>query len=226
MTPFLLPNPLEKITPVTDDALDNPPPGEWLTWRRTYDDHGFSPLKQINKKNVGDLRVAWAWSLPPGQNEATPLEHDGVLFVDSFGDRVQALNAVTGDLLWQYSRQLPSDNRTSVKRNLSIYGDKLLVPTSDCHIVALDIRTGKVIWDTEIADYSKGFQTTGGPLVAKGKVMQGIAGQSAGGNVIVALDVETGKEALTNRAATAGTACRLKNATVRRCGPRVAMIGS
>jgi alcohol dehydrogenase (cytochrome c) len=191
----VLPNPLEKITPVTDELLGNPPASDWLTWRRTYDDHGFSPLKQINKKNVSDLRVAWAWSLPNGQNEATPLEHDGVLFVDSFGDRVQALNAVTGDLLWQYSRQLPSDNRTSVKRNLAIYRGMLLVPTSDCHVVALDVKTGKVIWDTQIADYSKGFQTTGGPLVAKGKVMQGIAGQSPGGNVIVALDVETGKEA-------------------------------
>jgi alcohol dehydrogenase (cytochrome c) len=195
MPPVVLPNSLEKITPVTDDLLDNPPASDWLTWRRTYDDHGFSPLKQINKKNVGDLRVAWAWSLPNGQNEATPLEHDGVLFVDSYGDRVQALNAVTGDLLWQYSRQLPSDNRTSVKRNLAIYRDKLLVPTSDDHIVALAVKTGKVIWDTQIADYSKGFQTTGGPLVAKGKVMQGIAGQSPGGNFIVALDVETGKEA-------------------------------
>jgi alcohol dehydrogenase (cytochrome c) len=195
MPAVVLPNPLEKITPVTDDLLDNPPASEWLTWRRTYDDHGFSPLKQINKKNVSDLRVAWAWSLPNGQNEATPLEHDGVLFVDSYGDRVQALNAVTGDLLWQYSRQLPSDTRTSVKRNLSIYRDKLLVPTSDDHVVALDVKTGKVIWDTQIADYSKGWQTTGGPLVAKGKVMQGIAGQSPGGCFIVALDVETGKEA-------------------------------
>lgn len=190
-----LPNPLEKFSPVTDELLDNPPASDWLIWRRTYDDHGFSPLKQINKTNVGDLRVAWAWSLPVGQNEATPLEHDGVLFVDSYGDKVQALNAVTGDLLWQYSRQLPSDARLSVKRNLSLYRDSLLVPTSDDHLVALDVKTGNVIWDTELADYTKAYQTTGGPLVAKGKVMQGIAGQSAGGNFIVALDVETGKEA-------------------------------
>jgi alcohol dehydrogenase (cytochrome c) len=190
-----LPNPLEKITPVTDELLENPPPSDWLTWRRTYDDHGFSPLNQINKANVGDLRVAWAWSLPNGQNEATPLEHDGVLFVHSYGDHVQALNAVTGDLLWQYSRQLPSDARPSVKRNLSIYRDRLIVPTSDDHVVALDVKTGNLIWDQEIADYKKGWQVTGGPLVAKGKVMQGVAGQSPGGGVIVALDFETGKEA-------------------------------
>jgi alcohol dehydrogenase (cytochrome c) len=188
------PNPLEKISQVTDALLDNPPPGDWLLWRRTYDDFGFSPLKQINKANVGDLRVAWAWSLPNGQNEATPLEHDGVLFVDSYGDKVQALNAVTGDLLWQYSRQLPSDARLSVKRNLSLYGDRLYMPTSDDHIVALDVRTGDVVWDSALADYTKGYQTTGGPLVAKGKVMQGVAGQAPGGNLIIALDAETGKE--------------------------------
>jgi len=195
MPPVVLPNPLEKITPVTDALLDNPPASEWLVWRRTYDDYGFSPLKQITKSNVGSLRVAWAWSLPNGQNEATPLEHDGVLFVDSYGDKVQALNAVTGDFLWQYSRQLPGDARLSVKRNLALYRDRLLVPTSDDHIVALDVKTGSVIWDSALADYTKGFQTTGGPLVAKGKVMQGIAGQSPGGNFIVALDAETGKEA-------------------------------
>jgi alcohol dehydrogenase (cytochrome c) len=195
MPPVVLPNPLEKFTTVTDEMLDNPPTSEWLLWRRTYDDHGFSPLKQITKKNVGDLRVSWAWSLPNGQNEATPLEHDGVLFVDSYGDKVQALNAVTGDLLWQYSRQLPSDARLAVKRNLALYGDRLYVPTSDDHVVALDVKTGNVIWDSPVADYKKGWQVTGGPLVAKGKVMQGIAGQSPGGCWIIALDADSGKEA-------------------------------
>ena len=193
--PVVLPNPLEKFSPVTDALLDNPPDSDWLIWRRTYDDFGYSPLKQINRTNVGDLRVAWAWSLPNGQNEATPLEHDGVLFVDSYGDKVQALNAVTGDLLWQYSRQLPSDARLAVKRNISLYGSRLYVPTSDDHIVALDIKTGAVVWDTALADYTKGYQSTGGPLVAKGKVMMGLAGQAQGGNLIVALDADTGKEA-------------------------------
>ena len=91
MTPVVLPNPLEKFTPVTDELLQNPPPGDWLLWRRTYDDQGFSPLKEITKKNVHDLRVKWAWSLPNGENEGTPLEHDGVLFIESYEDKVQAL---------------------------------------------------------------------------------------------------------------------------------------
>ena len=133
-------NPLDKITRVTDQNLINPTNDDWLTWRRTYDDLGFSPLKQVTKSNVANLRVAWTWSLPNGANEATPLVHDGVLFVHSFGDRVQAIDAVTGDLLWQYSRELPKDARASVKRNISIYGDKIYVPTSDVHMVALELQ--------------------------------------------------------------------------------------
>jgi alcohol dehydrogenase (cytochrome c) len=188
-------SPLEKLTPVNDAALVKPSPGDWLSWRRTYDDLGFSPLNQINKRNVSDLRVAWAWSLPNGPNEATPLVHDGVLFVHSFGDKVQALDAATGDLLWQYTRELPKDIQPSVKRHISIYGDKLFVPTSDVHIVALDIKTGKIVWDHQIADFKDGFRMTGGPLVAKGKVMIGTGGRAAGGNFIVALDAQTGQEA-------------------------------
>jgi alcohol dehydrogenase (cytochrome c) len=188
------PNPLDRLTPVTDAQLQNPPAGEWLTWRRTYDDLGFSPLKQIDRTNVAALRVAWTWSLPNGPNENTPLVHDGVIFVHSFGDRVQALDAATGDLLWHYARQLPEGDRPSVKRNLSIYAGTLLVPTSDSHLVALDIKTGRVIWDQEIGDYKQN-RVSGGPLVAKGKVMQGVTGSSPGGNYIIALDAATGAEA-------------------------------
>lgn len=190
-----LPNPLEQFTPVTDAMLDNPPATDWLLWRRTYDDQGFSPLKQIDRKNVANLRVAWAWSLPPGTNEGTPLEHDGVLFIESYGDKLEALNATTGDLLWEYSHPLPKDARFDQKRNIAIHGERVFMPTSDDHVVALDVKSGDVIWDQAIADYTEGYQITGGPLVAKGKVMQGVGGQAKGGNFIVALDEETGKEA-------------------------------
>jgi alcohol dehydrogenase (cytochrome c) len=193
MPPVVLANPLDKLTSVNDTLLRNPPASEWLLWRRTYDDHGFSPLAEITRNNVEALRVVWAWSLPNGPNEATPLEHDGVLFVHSYGDNVQALNAVTGDLLWQYSRRLPSDAQLAIKRNLAIYRDRLLVPTSDVHVVALDVRTGTVIWDSPIADYKGGWRLTGGPLVAQGKVMQGITGLAPGGAGIVGLDFQTGR---------------------------------
>jgi alcohol dehydrogenase (cytochrome c) len=188
-------NPLDRLTPVTDALLANVPDGEWLAWRRSHDATGFSPLKAINRDNVRKLRSAWTWSLPNGPNEATPLFHDGVLFVHAYGDKVQALDAATGDLLWQYSRRLPRDIAPTVKRAIALYGDRLYVPTSDTHIVALDAKTGTVTWDTPIADTKAGFGMTGGPLVAKGKVMVGTNGRAPGGNVIVALDAATGKEA-------------------------------
>jgi len=188
-------NPLDRLGSVTDSMLMRPPDGEWLTWRRTYDDLGFSPLQQITRANAGNLRVAWSWSLAPGPNEMTPLVHDGVLFVFAYGDRVQALDAATGDLLWQYSRQLPQGVMPSVKRNMALYENRLYVPTSDVHVVALDIKTGRVVWDHMVADPKAGFNMTGGPLVAKGKVMQGVGGRAAGGNFIAALDARTGEEA-------------------------------
>jgi len=187
-------NPLERISAVSDAMLQNPPSGDWLTWRRGFDYQGFSPLRQITKANVNKLRVAWTWTLPPGANEVTPLVHDGVMFVQGFGDKVQALDAATGDLLGQYARQLPDGTNPKVKRNIAIYGNKVYLGTTDVHVVALDVKTGKVAWDQALTSV-KGFELTGGPLVAKGKVMIGTGGRVAGGNYIVALDAETGKEA-------------------------------
>jgi alcohol dehydrogenase (cytochrome c) len=134
-------------------------------------------------------------TLPAGANEATPLVHDGVIFVHSFGDNVQALDAATGDELWHYSRKLPDNVRPAVKKNMALYSNKLFVGTSDIHVVALDVKTGSVVWDQPIANATEEWQLTGGPLVAKGKVMQGIGGRVKGGAYIVGLDSETGKEA-------------------------------
>ncbi|HEY2857648.1 MAG TPA: PQQ-binding-like beta-propeller repeat protein, partial [Terracidiphilus sp.] len=184
-------NPLDKITPVTDALLQNPPTGEWLTWRRGFDDQGFSPLKQITKSNVNTLRVAWTWTLSPGANEATPLVHDGVMFLHSPGDKIEALDAATGDLLWQYARILPPGVNAGNKRAISIYGNKVYMGTSDVHVVALDVKTGRVVWDQPLAE-ERGFGLSGGPLVAKGKVMIGTSGRVGGKNYIVALDAETG----------------------------------
>jgi alcohol dehydrogenase (cytochrome c) len=192
-------NPLSAIAFVSNALLNDPPADSWLNWRRTYDAQGFSPLKQITKANVSELRLAWAWSLPNGPNEATPLEHDGVMFVHGYGDTIQALDAATGDLLWQYTRRLPNDLvriwGTMVKKSFSIYGDKLFVGTSDTHIVALDLKTGTVVWDRPVASYKEGYRISGGPLVAKGEVMIGTKGPRVpGGNYIVGLDAKTGDE--------------------------------
>ena len=182
-------------SPVTDEMLSSPSPNDWLSWRRTHDGLGFSPLSSIDKRNVGTLQLAWSLSLPAGPNTATPLVHDGVIYVHSFGDHVQALDAATGDELWHYARELPSTFRPTVKRNMALYGDKLYVGTSDVHVVALDVATGTVVWDTAIAAADSGFGLTGGPLVARGKVMQGVNGQAPGGAYIVTLDAESGAEA-------------------------------
>ena len=196
LPPYPVPrNPLVGLRPVTDAMLEEVAPEDWLLWRRTYDAYGFSPLDAIDRTNVGDLRVAWSWSLPPGPNESTPIVHDGVLFVHGYGDAVQALDAATGDLLWQYSRRLPQGTAPSVKRGMSLYGDRLYVPTSDAHVVALEARTGRVVWDKSVADRGGGYRMTGGTLVARGKVMVGTTGRGGGGNYIVGLDAETGDEA-------------------------------
>jgi PQQ-dependent dehydrogenase (methanol/ethanol family) len=180
---------------VTDALLANPSPNDWLSWRRTQDGLGFSPLTSISKENVARLQLAWSLALPAGQNAATPLVHDGVIYVHSFGDHVQALDATTGDELWHYARQLPENSRPTVKRNVALYADKIYFGTSDVHVVALDAKTGHVVWDEPITEPGSGFGLTGGPLVARGKVMQGVNGQSPGGAYIVGLDAATGEEA-------------------------------
>jgi alcohol dehydrogenase (cytochrome c) len=197
---------LDAIRPVTDAMLASPPEGDWLMWRRTYGVSGFSPLKQIDRTNVARLRQAWSWNIPVSQNETTPLVHDGVLFVMSAG-AVEALDGATGDLLWQYRRPiLPTDLGGGTQhrnKGMAIWGDKLIAETVDKHVVALDIHTGKVVWDQQIAIADAPTdpenvkpQTFGVPIVADGKVVLGVslAIDTPSGNFIVALDANTGKE--------------------------------
>ncbi len=186
------PNPLDSFTPVTETMLQNPAPGEWLTWRRDYADSGFSPLTQITRGNVGRLRLAWSLSLPPGNDEATPLEHDGVLFVYGPSDLVLALNAATGAELWRYHRALPPHSAPANVRNLALYGDKLYFGTSDGHVVALYATNGRVAWDQPIVDGPR-WRVSGGPLVAENVVMEGVAGNGPGGDYVAGFDAQTGQ---------------------------------
>ncbi len=189
--------PLERFEPVTDDALASPPPEDWLTWRRGYDAHGFSPLAEIDVRNVGELRVAWSWTLPSGSAEGVPLVRDGTLFVQAYGDVVQALDAKTGDLLWQYTHPLEEGAAPFHKRGLALYGDRLYLGTSDAHVVALDVRTGEVVWDTRVGEHREREGINGGPLAARGKIMVGTTATGVaakrGGPQIVGLDAETGE---------------------------------
>ena len=94
------------LDPVTDAMLREPAPGDWLMYRRTYDGWGYSPLDQIDRTNVGRLRLAWVWSMENGRNQPTPLVHDGVMFLANPYGVVQALDARTGSGLWEYRREL------------------------------------------------------------------------------------------------------------------------
>lgn len=192
---------LDRMSPVTDAMLREPPDGDWLSWRRTYDAHGYTPLASVNRKNVGRLRVAWAMTLPAGTNQITPLVHDGVMFVNSDGV-VQAIDAATGDLLWKYTRRADEGLRigapVSQARGLAIHESTLFVPTIDNHMIALDARRGTVLWDREIQESDNILRLLGAPLVVKNMVLQGVAGCAGayypGGCFIVALDVRTGEE--------------------------------
>jgi alcohol dehydrogenase (cytochrome c) len=180
--------PLNHLTPVTDEMLRNPPPGDWLNWRRTYDGWAYSPLTQINRKNVKDLKVAWTFSMASQDdavNETTPLVHDGVMFLWNFGDTIQALDARNGNLLWQFDYTLPDDYPSlpgfyRTKRSLAIGGNKLIFGTIDMHLIALDIKTGQKVWDVVTDDYKSERTYNSGPLVVKDKVLMGAGNCSPG----------------------------------------------
>jgi glucose dehydrogenase len=120
--------------PVDDKMLQKPDPADWLMWRRTLDSWGYSPLNQITKANVGQLKTVWTHGIGPGVQEGTPLVHDGILYFPNPSDLLQAFNAATGDLIWEYKRDLPKDVTRfllvpSINRNIAIYGN-LIIDTS------------------------------------------------------------------------------------------------
>ena len=187
--------------PVTDALLRDPPPGDWLNFRRTYDGWGYSPLDDITAANVGDLELAWVWAMANGTNQPTPLVHDGVMYLTNPGNIIQALDAATGDVIWQYIRTFPEGISASSffnqLRNIAIYEDKVYLATKDAALVALDARTGAVAWEHQIADPALGFTNVSGPIVAGGLVVNGINGCTRlveESCFITAHDPETGEE--------------------------------
>ena len=126
------------LAPVTDSMLQHPPAGDWLTWRRTLDGQGYSPLTQITTENVDELQLAWVLSMRDGVNETTPIVHDGVMFLASPGNVVHAIDAASGELIWEYRYEVPPDAKTAIgaTRGLALYGDKVFIATLDAAIVA------------------------------------------------------------------------------------------
>ena len=188
---------------VTEATLRNPAPGDWLNWRRTDNAWGYSPLDQINKGNVQRLQLAWSWAMEnTGAQEATPLVHDGIMYLPNPRGVIQALDAATGDLLWEYRPAATRGSGTGgdgngVQRNIAIFGDKIFGTTNDAHLIALDARTGKLAWDVQVADSKLGYGYTSGPIVVRGKVIAGMTGCSRYKEdvcFISAHDAATGKQ--------------------------------
>lgn len=189
---------------VTDTMLQDPAPSDWLMWRRTLNNWAYSPLTEINRDNVDQLQMVWTRDLAAGTSEITPLAYNGVLYVPQARDVIEAIDAVTGDLLWEYSRDIPEDlyevvgNNAANNRNLAIYDNLIINASDDNHVFALDAQTGETVWETKIFDYRVAAATqSSGPIIADGRVISGRRCRPWGGPeacVVVAHDAKTGDE--------------------------------
>ena len=196
--------PTREFVPVTDAILQRPAPDDWLMWRRTLDGWGYSPLDQITRDNVDQISMVWTRALVRGSMEGTPLAYDGIIYMPNSGDVIQAIDAVSGDLIWEHRRDLPDDVYDFVggnarnNRNIAIY-DRFIINTSDDNYAfGLDATTGEIAWETQIFDYQvTPAGHSSGPIIADGKVISGRSCRPMGGPescVIVAHDAMTGEE--------------------------------
>jgi len=190
---------VKNYVPVTDAMLKNPPAGDWLMARRNYQAWSYSPLEEIKKDNVKELRLAWSWAMnDAGSNQPMPLVHNGIMYLGNTGNMMQAFDAATGDLIWENQVGPNSIRGFGAVRNLAIYNDKVYMATNDGRVVAFNAITGRVVWDTAIVDPKLGFTNSSGPIVANGKVIQGLHGcdrfRQKDRCMISAYDAETGTQ--------------------------------
>jgi len=168
---------VKNFVPVTDAMLRNPDAGDWLMARRNYQGWSYSPLTEITRSNARDLKLAWVWPMNDASgNQPMPLVHNGIIYLINTQNIVQALDGRTGNLIWENHVGPEQSIGFGAMRNLAIFEDKLILATTDARLVALDAKNGKPIWETVIADRNKGFSNTSGPIVADGKVIQGLQG--------------------------------------------------
>ena len=184
---------------VTDALIARGPGNEWLTYGGGPDEKRYSPLDQINAGNVGQLKLAWYANLETARGqEATPLMHDGTLFVTTAWSMVKVYDAATGALKWSYDPQVPRNTliRTccdAVNRGVALYGGKAFVGTLDGRLVALDQKSGKVLWSKTVVPDQKSYTMTGAPRIAKGLVLIGSGGaEYRARGYLAAYDPETG----------------------------------
>ena len=189
----------QDFEPVTREMLENPSPDDWLMLSRTYDEQRYSPLDQVNTKNVNDLRMAWTRGLPTGTQQTIPLVYNGVMYIAAPMATVIAIDATTGDLIWEYKRK--TDSRTSPTRiaststkSLAIYQDMIYYTAPDGFLVALDARNGSIRWEILPHDPDSGAKFSSAPIVVEGKVITGRACQDHASCFLSAHDAMTGKE--------------------------------
>jgi alcohol dehydrogenase (cytochrome c) len=174
-------------------------PADWLTYSGSYSSQRHSRLRQIDRGNVRQLRLEWArqFSTSAARVETTPIVRGSAMFVTEPPNRVLALDARSGQILWTFAHELPSRLLLcceAVNRGVAILGDKIFVTTLDARLIALDAGTGRPVWDVEVADSIKGYSITGAPLAVDDMIVTGVAGGEYGIRGFVdAYDAATGK---------------------------------
>jgi alcohol dehydrogenase (cytochrome c) len=164
---------IDNFRPLSRDDLMNPSADNWLMWRGNPQAWSYSRLEQINRDNVGSLRLEWVWNMHEGDSEPAPIVYDGIMYLINPGNIVQALDARNGELIWEHAT---GPDTGEDMRNIAIYNDKIIQATTDARLVALDARTGEQVWEQILADSSKGFANSSGPLIADDKIIVGLAG--------------------------------------------------
>ncbi len=175
----------------------------WVTFGGSYTNQRHSPLTQITPENVARLVPQWTFQtdISGSRFETTPLLRDNVLYATGPLNLAWAIDARTGREIWRYKRELPPTGSLTaccglVNKGFGVLGDRLFMTTLDAHLVALNMKTGAVVWDVAMADYKQGYASTIAPLVVKDKVIVGVAGGEFGiRGFIDAYDAKTGKQA-------------------------------
>src|SRR5262249_10939200 len=156
---------------------------QWLTYGRTYDEQRFSPLKQINASNVGQLKPAWHHDLDAAHRvqESTPLIVDGVMYVTTAWSKVLALDPATGKQIWMLDPAVPGTSGVKgccdvANRGVAFWMGKVYVGTFDGRLIAIDAHSGAQVWSVQTTDPAKSYTITGAPRIVKGKVIIGNGG--------------------------------------------------
>ncbi len=190
----------DALPPITHERLlqGTQQAADWLMFGGNYEGWRFSPLDDINRDTVKNLQAAWIFQTGvPAQMQASPVVADGVMYLTAAYNKVFALNAATGNPIWKYDHPLPDDLRICCgpgNRGVALAGDKVIMATLDARVVALDRKTGEVVWNTEADDYAGGFSFTLAPLIVRDNVIVGIAGGEYGiRGYIDAYDLATGQ---------------------------------